>query len=228
MHRLFLACFVAVCLAPCAHSDEGAIGVPAPTRTLDDAASEKVLALEKRIAALEARPVPVPLGVPAGPVLKPTILADGRLVPGGFAVLGEAIVSTTFEPRIGDRVLLDLVDRPAVAYMKFIGVAHVPEPRQVGVPLEATVIKIEDNMFLAEYTAMGGRNTNSPKLITVTAEGEISELRNFGNVVAVPEEGAPAWVNEARRRQAAMPRLRIENLDKAVIREWTLSRTVDD
>jgi hypothetical protein len=170
----------------------------------------------------------VPLGVPAGPVLKPTNLADGRLVPGGFAVLGEAIASTTVELRIGDRVLLDLVDQPAVAYMKFIGVAQVPEPWQVGVPLEATVIKIEENMFWAEYTATAGRNTNSPKLITVTAEGEISELRTFGNVVAVPQEGAPAWANEARRRQAAMPRLRIGDLDKAIIREWTLSRTVDD
>jgi len=151
----------------------------------------------------------------------------GSSVVGGPVEPEATRVGDSVALRVGDRVLLDVVDRPAVAYLKTVGVANVPENDSVGVPITATVIKIEEDVIWVEHTAMAGRDTKSPRLITVTAEANRAQLHILNNPYTAPP-GSPEWVIEAEHAQSQLPRLRIESLDKFVIREWSPARTVDD
>jgi hypothetical protein len=134
-------------------------------------------------------------------------------------------VGDTVALRVGDLVLLDVVDRPSVAYLKTLGVANVPESDPVGVSITATVIKIEEDVIWAEHTVMAGRDTTSPRLITVTAEANRAQLHI---VKSFPPPFPNPLIEALNRRQSQLPHLSIESLDKFVIREWSPSRTVDD
>ena len=71
MRRTVLACLAAVCLSSGVHAEEGASGVPAAA----DSVAEQILALQKRVEALEARPAfHQPIQPPAAGFLDPTTM----------------------------------------------------------------------------------------------------------------------------------------------------------
>jgi len=75
MRRSLIACLAAICLTPYVHAEENAPGAAAP----DDSIAQQLLALQKRVAALEAPPTihqpkhPPVMALPAGSTLLPGV-----------------------------------------------------------------------------------------------------------------------------------------------------------
>lgn len=66
MRRLLMVCFAVLCVSPCGNAEEKAPGSPAHGDSIPD----RLRAVEKRLAALESRPVqhpPIPYFVPQDP-----------------------------------------------------------------------------------------------------------------------------------------------------------------
>ena len=133
MRRLVMTFLASVCLSICGYAEENAPGVSTPASTVDDAISEKLLALELRIVALEARPVvnlkPVFLQ-PAFPVPPTGEQTPGDPVPSALseqnipspvtvdAMPGDVKVGYEETLLVGDPILLDVVDRPVAVFSK--------------------------------------------------------------------------------------------------------------
>lgn len=128
---------------------------------------------------------------------------------------------------IGDRVVLDLTDKAAVAWFDFISApfakvaAAVPGGR-VGMPLEASVVAMDNDEVTVEYYAMSGRDSDSPSIVTITASVSAKELRDPSPFSA--PDGAiqldPDTVTRARRRLAALSSFRVTSTENIRIRKW--------
>lgn len=240
MRRLVMTFLASVCLSICGYAEENAPGVPTPASTVDDAISEKLLALELRIVALEARPVvnlkPVFLQ-PAFPVPPTGEQTPGDPVPSALseqnipspvtvdAMPGDVKVGYEETLLVGDPILLDVVDRPVAVFSKAIGQANVPQSG-AGAFIEAHVVKTDGDVFWARsHTVVDRSDAKSPLLLTITAEGNKNDLLVPAQR---PQRKDKPRFFDVHDRQSQLPRLRIDSFDKTVIQEWTLSRTLSD
>ena len=89
MRRLLMVCFAVLCVSPCGNAEEKASGSPAH----GDSIADRLLAVERRLAALESRPAqhpPIPYVVPQHP---PQVTPGGAVAgPWGIAPIAAAPV----------------------------------------------------------------------------------------------------------------------------------------
>ena len=89
MRRLLMVCFAVLCVSPCGNAEEKASGSPAR----GDSIADRLLAVERRLAAIESRPAqppPIPYVVPQHP---PQVTPGGAVAgPWGIAPIAAAPV----------------------------------------------------------------------------------------------------------------------------------------
>ncbi|MGB7323639.1 MAG: hypothetical protein WBD31_02120 [Rubripirellula sp.] len=135
---------------------------------------------------------------------------------------------------VGDHVVLDLVDKAAIKWFDFVSYRYPKAPASVpggiGMPLEATIVAIDDNDVTVEHCAMSGRNSDSPFIITITASTTIDKLRNpsLASSPASSIRVVPDAVKRATSRHAALRSFRVDSPSKIKIRKWTPLQTAED
>lgn len=162
---------------------------------------------------------PQPGGFPAG----------NPGIPAYVAVNGGAGKWNADQIQIGDQVLLELIDKPAAAYLKLYG--HDVQNWGVGTSLEARVIKKDPEKVVVEFQNETSKDKESGRLISVTSVVPLTQLSapsNYSEPVSVIANENQKKLQEVRERQARLPRLRIDSFAQTKIRVWTMAAEITE
>lgn len=135
---------------------------------------------------------------------------------------------------VGDRVVLDLVDKAAIKWFDFASIPYKKDaasvPHRIGAPLEASIVAIDDNDVTVEYYSMSGRDGNLPSITTITASTTIDKLRNpspYSDPASSIQANSDAH-NRTRSRLVALRSFRVGSPGNIQIRKWTPLQTAED
>ena len=146
--------------------------------------------------------------------------------------IGIAQDDTALSPQVGDPVSIELTGKPAAAYLRLFNqpVPAVPDG-DVGVPLEARIVRIDRDNLVADFQVMNALDSDAPQIVTVSASfhrRDVSSPANYRSPSVKANTDEQHVVQAIVARHESLPKIRKHSFDGVTIRVWSLSEQINE